>query len=61
MRFQSHGKEHCHWASGSQLEDEVTSITSETSHPTHHILRNTAFRTGSWLVYIVLHFGSQFR
>jgi len=39
MRFQSHGIEHCHWASGSQLEDEVTSITSETAHPTHyHIL-----------------------
>jgi hypothetical protein len=39
MRFQSHGIEHCHWARGSQLEDEVTSITSETAHPTHyHIL-----------------------
>lgn len=39
MRFRSHGKEHCHWASGSQLEDEVANITSETAHPIpYHIL-----------------------
>ena len=39
MGFQSHGTEHYHWASDSQLEDEVTSIMSGTAHPTYcHIL-----------------------
>jgi hypothetical protein len=38
MGFQSHWLEHCHWASGSQLDDEVTSIMSETAYPTHYYI-----------------------